>query len=198
MTDQTTTHDDGSLSVAQWRRELCCATGFELRAVREDLGWSRDYVAQRLPDQLGERTILSYEHGTRVMSLTRFVEYSQTLDVDPPALLSFALGRIGSVTAFTLRVYTEDIALDLTPEFDKAQSWARRRACQYPNEAVVDLNPTAVRELAVVFEYDFVELSRYFYRFSDRNVDLRTRRPLNRTPARLTRSWEASLAHRQR
>ena len=41
------------------------AMGEELRRAREARGWSRDYLVSRLPSGIGDRTLLSYEHGTR-------------------------------------------------------------------------------------------------------------------------------------
>jgi len=41
------------------------ALGEELRREREALGWSRAQLVARLPSGIGDRTLLSYEHGTR-------------------------------------------------------------------------------------------------------------------------------------
>jgi ribosome-binding protein aMBF1 (putative translation factor) len=40
------------------------AIGEELRRAREATGWSRLQLVSRLPSGIGDRTLLSYEHGT--------------------------------------------------------------------------------------------------------------------------------------
>jgi len=55
------------------------ALGEELRRAREALGWSRGHLVARLPSGIGERTLLSYEHGTRHLTALRFVELCRAL-----------------------------------------------------------------------------------------------------------------------
>lgn len=180
MPEQTTTNNIYTLSVEQRRYELRRAVGERLRIARKELGWSREFAGQQMPGQPVSRTLLSYEQGSRDLSISRLVEYSQVLDEDPPGILSCALVRVGMLTELTLYVNATDIARDLTSEFSRAQSWARRRSRQYPNETTVRLDPTAIRELAVVLEYEFIALSAYFYQFSDRNPDPGRNVPMKR------------------
>src|SRR5262245_52573695 len=69
------------------------AVGVELRRARDELGWSRGYFVNRLPSGIGARTLLSYEHGTRHLTLLRFVEVCRTMGVAAPWLLNRALQR---------------------------------------------------------------------------------------------------------
>src|SRR4051794_20054161 len=84
----------------QWRGQhrRCAAgcggqsgAGAELRRAREVLGWSRIQLVERLPSGIGDRTLLSYEHGTRHLTVLRFVEISRELITDAPTLLSRGL-----------------------------------------------------------------------------------------------------------
>lgn len=57
------------------------AVGEEMRRTREAKGWSRNYLVTRLPSGIGARTLLSYEHGTRHLTLLRFIEVCRALGV---------------------------------------------------------------------------------------------------------------------
>lgn len=69
------------------------AVGEELRRTREAKGWSRQQLVSRLPSGIRERTVLSYEHGTRQLNVVRLVELCDALTVAPPTLLNQALQR---------------------------------------------------------------------------------------------------------
>jgi transcriptional regulator with XRE-family HTH domain len=69
------------------------AIGEELRRARETLGWSRGQLVARLPSGIGDRTLLSYEHGTRHLTTLRLVELCRALGVAAPTLLNQALQR---------------------------------------------------------------------------------------------------------
>src|SRR5690349_10328107 len=91
----------GGLSDKLFSRML----GEELRCAREALGWSRLQLVARLPSGIGERTLLSYEHGTRHLTALRLVELCYALGVDAPTLLRRALQRA--------RIHIENLPLQV-------------------------------------------------------------------------------------
>lgn len=67
--------------------------GEELRLTREQLGWSRRFLVARLPSGIGDRTLLSYEHGSRDLSVLRLLELGWAMETDPAKLLTYSLQR---------------------------------------------------------------------------------------------------------
>lgn len=74
-------------------RAISRALGEELRRTREGRGWSRGQLVARLPSGIGERTLLSYEHGTRHLTVLRLIELCRAQEVAAPTLLNQALQR---------------------------------------------------------------------------------------------------------
>ena len=62
-------------------------------AAPADHGWSRAQLVARLPFGIGERTLLTYEHGTRQLTVLRFNEICRALGIAAPTLLGQALQR---------------------------------------------------------------------------------------------------------
>src|SRR3954447_2908080 len=79
------------------------ALGEELRRTREGLGWSRLQLVARLPSGIGDRTLLSYEHGTRHLTVLRLIELGRAMMVDAPTLLARGLQQA--------RIYVEQLPL---------------------------------------------------------------------------------------
>lgn len=75
------------------RRFVSKAIGDELRRAREGRDWSRAQFVARLPSGIGERTLLSYEHGVRELAVLRLLELCVSLDTDPIDVLGLALQR---------------------------------------------------------------------------------------------------------
>lgn len=75
------------------------ALGEELRAIRERLGLTRDKAVAKLErtggTSIGDRTLLTYEHGIRQMTVARLHELAATYGVPSPIILSDAIGRMG-------------------------------------------------------------------------------------------------------
>ena len=67
--------------------------GRELREAREARGLSRAQLVALLPSGIGDRTVLSYEHGTRQPTVARFLELCHAIEVDAVAVLGRALQR---------------------------------------------------------------------------------------------------------
>lgn len=60
-------------------RALSRAIGDELRRAREAQGWTRAELVALLPSGIGDRTLLSYEHGTRHLTVLRLLELCRAL-----------------------------------------------------------------------------------------------------------------------
>jgi transcriptional regulator with XRE-family HTH domain len=141
------------------------AIGEELRRAREALGLSRGQLVAELPSGIGDRTLLSYEHGTRHLTVLRFVELSKALGVAAPTLLNQALQRS--------RIHLQNLALqidlrfllnDRSDKFRPMHQWARNKLNENP-DGVVELPPTSVRELATFVGCAYLELANYLARF---------------------------------
>lgn len=72
-------------------RYVSRALGEELRRRREARGWSRARLVACLPSGIKGRTLLSYEDGTRQLTVVRLLELCRCLDVPAPVLLTDAL-----------------------------------------------------------------------------------------------------------
>jgi transcriptional regulator with XRE-family HTH domain len=72
-------------------RYVSRALGEELRRRREALGWSRARLVACLPSGIKDRTLMSYEDGTRNLTVVRLLEVCQGLGVPAPLLLNRAL-----------------------------------------------------------------------------------------------------------
>lgn len=73
--------------------------GHELRARREARGLTRvqavALMLQRTGVEIGDRTLLSYEHATRAITVDRLLELGETLGVPAPIMLAEAIRRAG-------------------------------------------------------------------------------------------------------
>lgn len=152
-----------------WIREISRAVGDQIGFAREHARPTRRHAATLIPGT--ERTVISWELGTRALTIPRQVEVCQAIGADPAVVLTKALVTVGDITGFTLLVNLIAIAADRTKGFEKAQSWARHRSSRYPNDTEVLLSARAVRELAVAFNCPHLDLAHYLYEFSDRNTD---------------------------
>jgi transcriptional regulator with XRE-family HTH domain len=151
-------------------RVISRAIGEELRRTREAKGWSRLYLVTLLPSGIGARTLLSYEHGARHLSVLRFVEVCRAMGVSAPEVLGLGLQRAG--------IYLENLALwvdltalasDGTIDFRFVVMWAHNKLIQYP-AGVVKVAPAGVDELATVVGCSTHELAVYLARFTP-NID---------------------------
>jgi transcriptional regulator with XRE-family HTH domain len=142
------------------------AVGEELRRAREVLGWSRLQLVERLPSGIGDRTLLSYEHGTRHLTVLRFVEISRELITDAPTLLSRGLQRA--------RVYVENLTLsvdlrallhDGSDTFRPMVQWARNALNEHP-DGIAYVEPAVVRNLALFIGCSRTDLTNYLARFT--------------------------------
>lgn len=154
------------------------AVGAELRRVREERGWSRAQFVERLSSGIGERTLLSYEHGTRQLTALRLAELCQGLDVETPTLLGRALQRA--------RLYLENIPLHIdlnallqasrdSGRFRPMAQWAQNTLNEH-KDGVVKLESVVIRNLASFIGCACLDLAKYLARFIPDDYD-----PLNGT-----------------
>lgn len=141
------------------------AIGEELRRAREALGWSRGHLVSRLPSGIGDRTLLSYEHGTRHLTVLRLIEICRALGVAAPVLLNQALqqARI-HLQNLVLLVDVRFLLNDRNEKFRPMHQWARNKLNENPG-GVVELPPSSVRELATFVGCGYQELAEYLARF---------------------------------
>lgn len=141
------------------------ALGEELRRAREACGWSRWQLVARLPSGIGDRTLLSYEHGTRHLSMVRFIEICWALGVDSATLHARALQRARiHMETMNLQVDVRHLLRDETPAFRPMAQWARNALNEHP-DGVVFVEPAVVRNLALFVGCPRSDLVDYLARF---------------------------------
>ena len=142
------------------------AVGEELRRTREAKGWSRDVLVKRLPSGIGPRTLLSYEHGTRHLTLRRFVEVCQAMETTAPLVLGLALQRAQLyLDRRSLWVDLWQLADDDTAKYELMILWANNKLIDHP-DGVVQVTPSAVREMATMMSSTQEEVATYLTQFT--------------------------------
>ncbi|GAB1512546.1 helix-turn-helix domain-containing protein [Actinophytocola sp. KF-1] len=141
------------------------AVGEELRQARESAGWSRNSFVTRLPSGIGARTLLSYEHGTRHLTLLRFIELCAAMDAAAPTLLNQALQRAQiHLRNLVLQIDLRHLLNDRNPRFLPLFQWAHNKLIDYP-DGIVELPPSSVRELATFMGCPHQVLADYLAQF---------------------------------
>lgn len=144
--------------------------GMELRRVREERGWSRLHLATLLPSGIGDRTLLSYEHGTTQLTVLRFIELSRALGIAAPVLLNQTLQRAQiHLHNLVLRIDLRFLLNDRSAKFRPMHRWARNKLNEHP-ESIVELPPASVRELATFVGCTYPELAGWLARFLPEEV----------------------------
>lgn len=151
------------------------AIGEELRRTREMLGLSREQLVAQMPSGIGSRTVLSYEHGTRHLTVLRLVEICRALCVDTATLLTRGLQRARiHVETMVLHVDLRELHRDTTRSntFRPMAQWARNALNEHP-DGVMPIDPAAVRNLALFIGCPYLDLANYLARFTpdDNNAD---------------------------
>ena len=138
--------------------------GQELRTARETKGWTRNQLVGQLPSKIGDRTLLTYEHGIRQITLARYIEICRTLGVAASEILDRALEKTRDLRAFPLQVDLTAVLRDQRAEWEPVRFWARRTAEGAPSTMI--LSPEVVRELAMALGFTHTALARYLVEFS--------------------------------
>jgi transcriptional regulator with XRE-family HTH domain len=147
-------------------RALSRALGEEIRRAREAHGWTREELSARLPSGIGERTVLSYEHGIRHLSVIRLIEIGRAVGVDAATLLSRALQRARDhVETITLRVDLNRLQRDKTCAFQTMIPWVRNTLNEHP-DGVAEVEPVVVRNLALFIGCTHRELADHLAGFA--------------------------------
>src|SRR6266496_944195 len=141
------------------------AVGEELRRAREAKGWSRAQFVALLPSGIGERTLLAYEHGLRVLTVLRLLELCDVLGLVATDVLTLALQRAQLYLAnVNLHVDLRALLNDESVKFKPLRPWARNRLNRCP-DGLAELAPTAVSELADFIGCTHDALARYLTGF---------------------------------
>ena len=143
--------------------------GQEIRRAREERGWTRAQLVERLPSGIGDRTLLSYEHGIRFLTVVRFVEICRAMGVAASDLLHRAMEKARDLRAFSLRVNLRAVLRDKQDEFEPVRMWARNRLKDNPNTEVL-LAPVTVREMAAVLGFSHGALAAYLAEFTTEDL----------------------------
>lgn len=163
--DYLTASATGGVEFDVAERAISRAVGEELRRTREAHGWSRGQLTTMLPSGIGERTILSYEHGTRHLTVLRLIEMCRALGVAADTLLANALQRARiHLENLDLRIDLQAMLGDDSDKFRPMIQWARNKLNETSN-GIAELAPAALRELATFAGYGDRELANYLARF---------------------------------
>ena len=163
--------DEGAMDILDKATDqaISRALGEELRRSREANGWSRAQFAARLPSGIGDRTLLSYEHGTRHLTVFRLLELCQVLGVASPNLLSQALqtARI-HLQNLVLRIDLRELLNDRSSKFRPMFQWARNKLNETP-DGIAEIAPIVVLELATFLGCSHHDLGNYLAKFAPKD-----------------------------
>lgn len=119
-----------------------------------------------LPSGIGERTLLSYEHGTRQLTLFRLAELSWALEVDAPTVFARGLQRARLlVENLTFAVDLRAVLADERVRFRPLAQWARNTLNDHPS-GIVEFEPAVVQHLASFIGCTQRELADHLVRFT--------------------------------
>ncbi|HEX6462520.1 MAG TPA: helix-turn-helix transcriptional regulator [Candidatus Saccharimonadales bacterium] len=168
-------------------KAVAVALGQELLRMREARGWSRPQMVALLPSGIGERTLLSYEHGTRQLSVIRLIELCEVLGVDVSTFLADALQRV--------RIYIENMPLSVDlnallkkgggEPFGQLSQWAQNALEQY-TDGYIKLAPSAVQSLALFIGCTHEELRDYLAGFLPGSENTTKVKRRGRKPSKVT------------
>lgn len=157
---------EGSTQGALSDKVISRAIGEQIWRTREEAQLSRLQLAERLPSGIGDRTLLSYEHGTRHLTVLRWIEISHALEADAPRLLALGLQRA--------RIHLENMALvvdlrmllqEQNDKFRPMLQWAQNALNVHPG-GIVEVEPAVVRNLALFIGCDYMDLATYLARLA--------------------------------
>jgi hypothetical protein len=152
-------------SSERMEEEVSRAVGEEMRRTREVRGWSRGQLVARLPSGIGDRTLLSYEHGTRHLTFLRFLEICWALGVDGPTMARRALQRARiRLAGLPLQVDLKTLLTNPSDTYRPMTQWARNTLNEHPG-GIVEVEPVVIKNLALFVGCTQSELTNYLARF---------------------------------
>lgn len=162
---ESTTAETGIAGGTITDKAIARAVGTELRLAREERGWTRIHLVTQLPSGIGDRTVLSYEHGTRHLTILRFIELCHTIGVSATELLSRAFQRARiHLQHLVLEVDLVALLADDAPGLVTLQQWANHKLLRQQSR-IAEQTPGAVSELADVLGCSKHELTDYLAKF---------------------------------
>jgi transcriptional regulator with XRE-family HTH domain len=146
-------------------RAFARVLGQEIRRAREARGWTRAELVEQMPSGIGDRTLLSYEHGTRQLTVQRLIEVCTALGVAAVELLDQALRKARDLRTFSLLVDLRAVIEDQQARFEPIRVWAKNRLQDSPNATVL-LAPGTILELAAATDITHTALATYLFEFT--------------------------------
>jgi transcriptional regulator with XRE-family HTH domain len=143
---------------------LWCNLGNRIKVARQERGWTREQVIQRLPTPIVDRTLLSYEHGTRRYTVARLAEIAIVLGEAPGDILNAAAREARAYHMIPMRVDLAAIARDRNG-FAALSKWAKSKLVEPPRERYPVLVPLVIQTLATMVEKPSRDLVRYLAQF---------------------------------
>jgi transcriptional regulator with XRE-family HTH domain len=131
------------------------AFGRELTRVRKARGWDREQVVALMASDVGPRTLASWEHGTRAMTVQKFLEVCAAMGVSAPAILQIAAQK---VELPDVEPDQEDIRVDLhaiiqaTEIDDPMRRWANGRLKSDPNAPTALADRQTINDMAAFMD----------------------------------------------
>jgi transcriptional regulator with XRE-family HTH domain len=164
--DPTDQPNAGTPSKRATEKAIARAIGEELRRAREAKNLTRIRLVAQLPSGIGDRTLLSYEHGARHLSVIRLIEIARVVDIPAPTLLTAALQRAQTELAnLTLKVDLQALLNDDNDKFRPMVQWAKNKLTKTP-DGVAELPPSSIKELADFAGYTYQDLAKHLARFA--------------------------------
>ncbi len=150
-------------------RGLARLLGREVRLAREAGSWTRAQFVKRLPSGISDRTLLSYEHGVRFMTVMRFAEICRALGVPVSTILDRAMAKARDLTNYSFKVNLRAIVTDGQEGFEPVRVWAETRLRETSNPELT-LASATVREMSVVLGVEHRELAAYLIAFTSEAI----------------------------
>jgi transcriptional regulator with XRE-family HTH domain len=154
---------------------LSKALGEELRRAREMAGISRAELVNRTPSEINVRTYATYEYGTRLCTVARFIEICAALEVSAPEILELALQRAKiHLRTIGLQVDLRALLRDRSTELTPLRGWAENRLATYPEDSgIARLTASVLQELAICFGLSKLDLINYLIMFTPQSATRR-------------------------
>lgn len=145
--------------------------GRKLRQLREGRNWSRDRLAAEMGWVVGERTLLSYEHGTRALLVNRFRQICRALGVSASDVLQEVALEMEDICSARIHVHLGQLIHDTSGgrKYAAVRGWAAGRVKEH-GDAQEILSAQTIGALATAFTLSHRDLAIYLMRFSSQNT----------------------------